>query len=410
MKALNKNGARSSGARVSYTFGFLAFAVAVASACGGGEGEDDSGGGLGGAGGTSSGGTSSGGSSIITFGGEGPGGTTGSSMGGGCGESPFDAAPTPVNILLVIDKSGSMDTDIASGVTRWDAMVEAVNAAVDGSKASISYGLALYPTDADSCGSPTDLNVPVQAGTDAVDPIATELSGTSPSGGTPTAGALQVALDYFANGDGSTLEGDKYVLLATDGGPNCNPDLNCNADGCTLNIEHAQDPSLYPACTAAVNCCDSDAPSCLDDVATTSAVQDLADAGIKTIVVGIPGTEAYDTLLDTLGTTGNAPNPDGPPAYYKVEAGSASGLADVLTSITQGLIKICDFKLASVPQDSSLLNVEIDGEKIAPDPDNGWSYDMDTNTVTLLGDTCDKIKTEGAQSVRVLYGCQTVPK
>lgn len=410
MKSLNRKGARLGRARVSYTAALLSFAVAVGSACGGGEGDDSSGGLSGGSssGGSSSGGTSSGGS--INLGGNGP-GSGGNDTGiGGCGESPFEAAPTPVNILLVIDKSGSMDTEIAANTTRWDAMVEAVNAAVDGSKTSIAYGLALYPTDADSCGSPTDLNVPVQAGTDAVAPIATELSGTSPSGGTPTAGALQVALDYFVNGDGSMLEGEKYVLLATDGGPNCNPDLTCDADGCTLNIEHAQDAALYPACTPAVNCCAGDAPSCLDDVATTTAVQDLADAGIKTIVVGIPGTEAYDSLLDTLGTTGEAPNPDGPPAYYKVDAGSASGLADVLTNITQGLIKICDFKLATIPLEPDLLNVEIDGEKIAPDPDNGWVYDMDTNTVTLLGDTCDKIKTEGAESVRVIYGCPTVPK
>ena len=35
------------------------------------------------------------------------------------------------------------------------------------------------------------------------------------------------AYDYFTTGAGKSLSGDRFVLLATDGGPNCNPSLTC---------------------------------------------------------------------------------------------------------------------------------------------------------------------------------------
>src|SRR6185295_5901965 len=84
-----------------------------------------------------------------------------------------------------------------------------------------------------------DLTVPVEYGATAVAKIVAALGATSPGGGTPTAAALARAYDYYTTGAGAGLDGDKYVLLATDGGPNCNAALNCDADPshCTINIE-----------------------------------------------------------------------------------------------------------------------------------------------------------------------------
>ncbi len=419
MNHLKHQGARLGRARVLYSLGFAIFATVVSAACGDDSDDDadDSGGLTGGttgtSGGSSSGGSSSGGSISIGSGGDNgsSGGTTGS-----CGASPFEAAPTPVNILLVIDKSASTDTAIDADNTRWEALQLAVGAAVDGSKESISYGLALYPET--GCDAPTALAVDVGAGVDTAQPIVDAMAAVTPSGGTPTADTLQLAFDYFDSGDGAALEGERYVLLATDGGPNCNTDsaFSCMAATCTLNMEHAQDASVYPACTTSFNCCDGDSPQCLDDTRTTDAIAALAGIGVKTIVVGIPGTEAYGDVLDAMAEAGGATNPDAPPSYYAVEAGSASGLSQVLTTITSGLIHECDFQLASEPPDWRKLQVFIDDVEVPYDADmtgaEGFTVDLDTSppTVVLVGETCDTVKAEGAESVQVLYGCGDIPK
>src|SRR6185369_9103602 len=90
-----------------------------------------------------------------------------------------------------------------------------------------------------SCEMPTGaaVVVPVQAGTKAAPLILAALDANPPEGGTPTAAALARALAYYTTGAGKTLKGEKYVLLATDGGPNCNADLTCAAATCTVNLD-----------------------------------------------------------------------------------------------------------------------------------------------------------------------------
>jgi len=160
-----------------------------------------------------------------------------------------------------------------------------------------------------------DIVVPIQSGGAAL--ILEELGNTAPSGGTPTAAALTRALEYFTTGEGASLAGEKYVLLATDGGPNCNEDLTCAAATCTLNIEDKCPPNT--------NCCDAAVDpvgptKCLDEDASVAAVAALAAEGIKTFVVGIPGTEAYADTLDLLAAESGVANPGAPPDYFAVPA------------------------------------------------------------------------------------------
>src|SRR5690606_37461839 len=151
----------------------------------------------------------------------------------------------------------------------------------------------------------TEPNIPVWFGLDTVPLIIEAFDRIRPGGGTPTSIALDHAHDYFVNGSGKDLEGDKYVILATDGGPNCNSNINCDASGCTLNIEGRQSGGI--TCEPeGPNCCTGSAGTlaCLDDDASENAVSRLASAGIDTFVVGIPGSEAYAGVLDSLAVEG----------------------------------------------------------------------------------------------------------
>lgn len=329
-----------------------------------------------------------------------------------CGGMPFAASPVKADVLLVIDKSGSMaETPDGFGMDKWTAMRSALETALTMVKDDINIGLDLYPFP-DECTVPQgdDVRVPVQEGGKALPKILDALDASDPSGGTPTAAALARARRYFTTGAGAALKGEHYVLLATDGGPNCNPKLACGADACTVNLDGQ--------CPMAVdNCCDPTEAGagaeagCLDDAAGLAEIEALASAGVATFVVGIPGTEAYASSLDAFAVTGGRPNPDGPPAYFAVSAkGGATGLADVLGVITQGLITSCRFRLDSAPPDPARLNVEIDGKAVPQTGADGWALDAsaDPPTVVLKGATCARIQSEGAQSVQVVYGCPTL--
>jgi hypothetical protein len=329
-----------------------------------------------------------------------------------CGSSPFGAAPEQVNMLLVIDKSGSMsDTPQDFDSDKWSAMKKSVAAALTPMAKQIRLGLELYPIAGCDLPSGGGVDVEVQAGDKAL-PLATKaLADAEPSGGTPTAAALARALEYFTTGAGKNLDGGKYVLLATDGGPNCNDTLSCDADACTVNLDGQCPMSVS-------NCCDekvagSGAQSgCLDDSETLDRIRALHDAGVDTFVVGIPGSEAYADALDAFAKAGGRPNQSGSRSYFQVSAsgGAETGLTTVLETIASGLIKSCRLQLGSTPPALDQLNVEIDGVAVPQQGADGWALDTTTTppTIELKGETCKHVENDGAQSVSVTFGCPTL--
>lgn len=334
-----------------------------------------------------------------------------------CGGTKLEAEPAPVHVLLVIDKSGSM-VDVPNGfaLDKWSAMKEALGAALSSAPPSVSFGLLLYPDavfetipldcEGELCcnvpASETALRVRVQPGRESA--IEEALESASPGGGTPTAAALDRAYEYFTQGDGSTLAGDRYVLLATDGGPNCNPELACDASDCTPNLDGA------PQCAGA-NCCAGAGEFCLDHESVTARIEALRAEGIATFVVGIPGSETYATHLDAFARAGGVPRQGSDRDYFAVSAASgASGLSSVLTSITTELLRSCEIELPERPAQPSLVNVAIDCRVLPQDDESGWDFDDPTAPSSLIvrGRACEELKSEGARRIDVVYGCTTI--
>jgi hypothetical protein len=324
-------------------------------------------------------------------------------------------------MLLVIDKSYSMASTPAGFTTdKWTAMKSALTATLTGAADRIDFGLVLFPYQATatpiaapSCGArccemPASgvLNIGVEDGATGVPKIVSALNATAASGATPTAKALSTALAYFTTGAGATLPGDRLVLLATDGGPNCNAALTCGADTCTDNIDGTCPLDGGSCCAGAAR------DACLDDAATVAKVRELKDvASVQTLVVGIPGSEKYKSTLDALALAGGRPAQGAPQSYYAVTSGGSApgGLANVLQAITRTLITSCRLQLTSTPPNFGLLNVSIDGDTLPKAGADGWDLDTSTSppTVVLKGATCARIETAGAQNVQILYGCPT---
>jgi hypothetical protein len=338
---------------------------------------------------------------------------------GQCGTTSVEAKLRTVNMLLVIDKSGSM-TDPLGDTDKWTALKSALGTALGHVADQMNFGLVLFPyavfhtipledCDTDCCALPegeSSVLVPVEPGARAVEEIGYQLDATSPGGGTPTAVALDAALQYFTTGAGAALEGEKYVLLATDGGPNCNDKLACTPDTCTTNLD-GQCPEG--------NCCEDpdQRNQCLDDLSVLGELGKLKDANIPTFVVGLPGTQQYASYLDEFASADGLPSDGGDSHYYAVsESDGVNGLIDVFESITTELVRSCDVALGHAPADPKLVNVAIDCKVVPQDSADGSGWDFDTTpfptAVVLRGPVCDELQANGAQRVDVLYGCPTV--
>jgi hypothetical protein len=339
---------------------------------------------------------------------------------GSCGTESVEAVLRTVNMLLVIDKSGSMTDPLSADDSKWTAMKSALGSALENVKSEMNFGLVLYPYSPfhvipevncdDTCcdvelGSAA-VNVPITPGTISAPEIARQLDDTAPGGGTPTAAALDSALDYFVNGDGASLPGNNYVLLATDGGPNCNGDLSCEADTCTTNLDGS--------CPSG-NCCkyENTRNQCLDDGSVLAKLEALTAAGVSTFVVGLPGTQQYADYLNQFAIAGGVPSTSGDTSYYAVsEAQGVDGLLSVFDEITTQLVRSCDIPLSDAPSQPDLVNVAVDCDVVPQENDDGSGWDFDEpsapTAVVLHGPVCDRLQQNGAKRIDVVFGCPTV--
>lgn len=345
---------------------------------------------------------------------------TGSAVGGfsdggsstkppGCGQKGdgtfCDCVDVPLfsespNMYFVLDRSGSMAEN-----NKWGKVRLVVAQILRGLGPRANFGATVFPGFDDSlaCSTPREV-LPLSPGDPpgAQDGPTTKrlLTATQsgPSGGTPTAVALNGALTNLRNAKGKT-----FVILATDGGPNCNGAISCGTDQCQPNIE-----AVAGCSPGGPNCCEPPngvREACLDSAATTKAVAALKAASIPVYVIGLPGTSAYAALLDQLAVAGGTALPTSP-KYYNIESTSGNTLLTSLKKIAAQIVATCEFKLTEAPAQANQVNVYLDEVVLPKDPVNGWK--IEGPTVTLLGDACTKVLSGDVLGVRIITGCPTV--
>jgi hypothetical protein len=220
-----------------------------------------------------------------------------------------------------------------------------------------------------------------------------------PTGGTPTAATLQALTPKLAS-----LPGKVVAVLATDGGPNCNPNTSCAITQCQENIEGCVPGDT--CCAMQVNCCapgGSAGPiDCTDHAATVQAVADMAAAGVKVYVVGIPGSQAYAEVLTDMAFAGGAAMVAAP-FYYDVQ--DLSTLAAVFQTIAGGEVP-CDITVDNPPSSMGYTNVYLDQQLVYYDPVDGWTWSA-PNVITLHGASCNELRSGAISQVQVVSGCPT---
>ena len=308
----------------------------------------------------------------------------------GCWDDPplsEDFDPRRADVLILLDRSGSMETAFGSG-TRYAAISAVLASVVQTYASHVRFGFQEMPgrqgcasaSIAACCVSPP--LVPVADGN--AQAIVGAVSAAAPlDGNTPTAGALHAAGEYYQGLDDGV--DNRYVLLATDGVPNC-------------DISGALAPSVTSNDRSA---------GCADAVAEVDA---LVGLGIRVIVLAM-GQELADDVsdsvacLDALAHAGGAAASPGSPGFY-----ATSDPADLEFAVDQIFGGVtspsCRIRLTQIPDQYSLVDdkVFLDGQEI--DHSNWfWDFSQKPPAVVIMGSDCERIQHFQVSHITVKFQC-----
>lgn len=303
---------------------------------------------------------------------------------GPCIPRPVPLVPAVPTVMFVIDRSGSMDQDLDgrydAGVPRWRVLETSLRSTLPPLDQQIAMGALMYPVRLDSCAAPTGVDLsPAQGNASRLLGLFTT---SRPLGGTPTADALSVAAAHLRTL--RTATSARAVILATDGAPNCN--LNLNPATCV--------------CSSPPN---PDCPGpdfCLDDVGTINELRNLFASRLPTYVIGLgSGLNQFASTLDAMAVAGGVPRMGVGPRYYSVA--NQAELTDAFSRITSQLTR-CTFLLNGLSVNDT-FTVQVGGVSVPQGP-NGWEWlDQVNGELALHGMACDQAA--GGATASVLVDC-----
>ncbi len=282
-----------------------------------------------------------------------------------CGGMEFALTRVPPNVMLVIDRSGSMAEPISStsNTSKWQDLLAAMAPVLSTYDGEIRFGLDLFGEGDDASCTPGSIAVPVGANHGAL--IQSTILAAVPNPSTPTAATLDVVIQNGMLNDASR---DNLVVLATDGMPNCSQTVG----DVTQRIQ-----TLYSA-----------TPS------------------VKTYVIGVgSATASNPAALNSWATAGHTAKASSP-RYY--QSNSAADLKTAFDAIVGGIVS-CTFKMAQAAPDPTQLYVWSGGVSVSASTTNGYTYDANGPSVTLHGPPCDLLKSTPNTKIQVVYGCPAPP-
>jgi hypothetical protein len=250
---------------------------------------------------------------------------------------------------------------------RWNVASSAIADAVAAREKDARFGIALYPSvgEEEACkggrvivmptfGSAAEIRKTVE------DPRAIV---RTDFGYTPTRATLDMALETLSASKAAGSTAPAYVLLVTDGRP------NCPAVGQKYDSDHA---------------------------ATYVSIDKLAAAGIKTFVIGYL-TDDYKTIMDTMAMHG------GTTKHYPVS--NSAELLAAIDGITS-TVAPCSFALDTAVPGGEYVRVIVDGKDV-PLSDSGFALDG-PKAVRLNGSMCASVRDGASHSVKITVECEPV--
>ncbi|MEZ4453368.1 MAG: VWA domain-containing protein [Nannocystaceae bacterium] len=284
-------------------------------------------------------------------------------IGGDCGGDSFELTKLPPNMMIVLDRSGSMDGDVQnSNKSRWEVAKDAIFTLTTQFNDDIRFGLVTY--------SACELLKKCTAGKVVV-PILDK--------------AASIIMDFLAS------KGLSYL---------CNSGMSETSTGNTLQAlvgnPTLQDPMRGNAILLITDGNEND--DCKDNTDGAKAASALFQQPIpvKTYAVGF--SDGIIGSLANIATNGGTDQP--------YNANDPQSLQEALNAIAANAAS-CDFVLNTVPDDPSKIHVFFNDNpaEIPNDPNNGWTYDPNTNTIHFHGDACKALQDGVVIDIDVVFGC-----
>lgn len=329
-----------------------------------------------------------------------------------CGEENFQLDAVPPNVMLVLDRSGSMkdnswdgdDNGATPDVTRWNSLYNVVDSVVTTFNTDINFGAQFFPSDGAqeqysvaACSVDGSPEVPLDMmNADAILATMPPADTTSLVGATPATAGVLSALDHLRTQDENV---DRFVILVTDGAANCSADADpgtCPSDGC--DVLEAYDEALPMVVGSA-----------FDDEGIPTFVVGIdvdPDAGVQGIGQdGVPEADTFLRLNDVAVAGGRAL--DGDAKFFN--ALNEIELQSALDQIA-GQVFSCTLPLSSEPLAPDFVEVEVGGmswEQVADcTSEDGWMYTSPEgpfDAIELCGAACDALAQQG--TLDVTFGC-----
>ena len=314
-----------------------------------------------------------------------------------CTPGNFQLQKASPTVMFLLDSSGSMDEKFsANGDSRWQSLQSSLGIALPSVDSTMEIGALLFPSNRSntSCSVPSAPDL--SPGFGNVAPLLSLMQGTTPLGGTPTADALDVASAGLLSVRAASSA--RALILATDGGPNCNVSLDPSTCTCADPSQTACGQSGGP----------QDAQLCLDDTRTVSRIASYASQGLPTYVIGIHdvGNNQNDSVLNAMADAGGRPQA-GTEHYYS--ATSQGDLEGALVTIRNQL-GACTYLTSSVPSQDGSITVTVGSTVIPFDPTGkqGWRWGDEANgEIIFAGNACKEITSPeaGTQTVSANVAC-----
>ncbi|HTL32963.1 MAG TPA: vWA domain-containing protein [Kofleriaceae bacterium] len=297
-------------------------------------------------------------------------GSNGGGGGGGgadasCPGISFMATQVIPSIQLLIDRSGSMGTNLPNtNTSRYQAMHDALvgtNGVVGQLQAKAHFGASLFTSDSPCPRLYNTTNRQLNNFTQVKNLIESQ----SPNGNTPTPGAIDQTVALF-QANPPPMGSPPIIVLATDGLPN----------------------------------------SCAGTDSQPESIQAAANAygaGIRTFILGIAGVN--DSFLQSMANAGQGVQPNQPNAKYYT-ANSPAELQMAFQQIIGGVVS-CELTINGTvdPDQAKGGTVMLNGMQLTYGTD--WEV-VNGTTIRLLGSACDTLKGSTNPQVQATFPCGSV--
>jgi Mg-chelatase subunit ChlD len=334
--------------------------------------------------------------------------------------------PHPIALQLVVDVSGSMSLPPESGTaSKWETTREALRGAVLNLPPTVEMGALYFPNlsterNCEGMESPCvpgppapptecvnlDKSLPLKTLGEVDSPqrlaFDESLDAVNPAGGTPTHDAYALALDALLEAE---VQNERSLVLITDGQPTF-------VEGCA-GSGTADEP--------------------VDEEPIIAAIASAHAAGIRTFVIGSPGSEeaagseedARPWLSRAALAGGTGPRGcsevEAPYCHFDMsqEADFDAALQEALSAILGG-VRSCSFAVPSAPEGQTLnpeaVNVVLNQDAAAPEVlgkdtnescGAGWHYGESGGEITLCERSCEQLRSSTDVGLELFFGCES---